>query len=197
MVTTASSRVNIENRTMVVENKEIVTTDKSPTSVLTSSQHTLSVYVSNSPGVLARIAQTFARRNYNIESLVVSPGMDGRFSRMTIGLSGDEGMLDQIIMQVSKLIDVVHCVDHSLEISVVKEFAMIKILCGIDKRNELLQIAEHFGCKTLDLTHTSIILSIAGDSSKVDALVEMISNFKVVEMVRTGKVMMVRGESRT
>jgi acetolactate synthase-1/3 small subunit len=136
MVTTASSRVNIENRAMVVENKEIVTTDKSPTSVLTSSQHTLSVYVSNSPGVLARIAQTFARRNYNIESLVVSPGMDGRFSRMTIGLSGDEGNLDQIIMQVSKLIDVVHCVDHSLEISVVKEFAMIKILCGIDKRNE-------------------------------------------------------------
>lgn len=182
---------------MTVKNQEIVTTDKSPISALTSSQHTLSVYVSNSPGVLARIAQTFARRNYNIESLVVSPGMDGRFSRMTIGLSGDEDMLDQIIMQVSKLIDVVHCVDHSFEASVVKEFAMIKILCGIDKRSEALQIAEHFGCKTLDLTKTSMIFSVAGDSKKVDALVEMISNFKVVEMVRTGKVMMARGESRT
>jgi acetolactate synthase-1/3 small subunit len=182
---------------MTVENKAIVTTDKPPISVLTSSQHTLSVYVSNSPGVLARIAQTFARRNYNIESLVVSPGMDGRFSRMTIGLSGDEGMLDQIIMQVSKLIDVVHCVDHSYETSVVKEFAMIKVLCGPSKRSEALQIAEHFGCKTLDLTQTSMILSVAGDSSKIDALVEMISNFKVVEMVRTGKVVMVRGDART
>lgn len=182
---------------MTVENKEIVTTEKSPMIGLSSSQHTLSVYVSNSPGVLARIAQTFARRNYNIESLVVSPGMDGRFSRMTIGLSGDEGSLDQIIMQVSKLIDVVNCVDHSFDTSVVKEFAMIKILCGIDKRSEALQIAEHFGCKTLDLTQTSMILSIAGNSTKVDALVEMISNFKVVEMVRTGKVVMVRGESRT
>ena len=161
---------------MTIDNKEIVTTDKSPTIVHSSSQHTLSVYVSNTPGVLARIAQTFARRNYNIESLVVSPGMHGRFSRMTIGLSGDEG---------------------TFETSVVKEFAMIKILCGIDKRSEALQIAEHFGCKTLDLTQTSMIFSIAGNSKKIDALVEMISNFKVVEMVRTGKVVMVRGEART
>ena len=147
--------------------------------------------------MLARIAQTFARRGYNIESLVVSPGMDGRFSRMTIGVSGDEAMLDQIIMQVSKLIDVVNCVDHSFKTSVVKEFAMIKILCSHDRRGEALQIAEHFGCKTLDLTQTSLILSVAGDSGKIDALVGMISSFNVVEMVRTGKVVMVRGESRT
>ncbi|MFT5548609.1 MAG: acetolactate synthase-1/3 small subunit [Candidatus Azotimanducaceae bacterium] len=182
---------------MTIDNKEIVTTDKSPTIVHSSSQHTLSVYVSNTPGVLARIAQTFARRNYNIESLVVSPGMDGRFSRMSIGLSGDEGMLDQIIMQVNKLIDVVNCADHSFETSVVKEFAMIKILCDIDNRSEAMQIAEHFGCKTLDLTQTSMIFSIAGNSKKIDAFVAMISNFKVVEMVRTGKVVMVRGDSRT
>lgn len=182
---------------MTAEKKEIITTDTPQVPELTSSQHTLSVYVSNTPGVLARIAQTFARRGYNIESLVVSPGMDGRFSRMTIGVSGEENLLDQIIKQVSKLIDVVHCVDHSFETSVVKEFAMIKILCGREKRGEALQIAEHFGCKTLDLTQTSLIFSVAGDSGKIDALVEMISNFKVVEMVRTGKVVMVRGDSRT
>ena len=189
--------MNIEKKTMTAEMKEIVTADNPPLTALSSSQHTISVYVSNTPGVLARISQTFARRNYNIESLVVSPGMDGRFSRMTIGLSGDEDMLDQIIMQVNKLIDVVHCVDHSFDTSVVKEFAMIKILCDAEHRGEALQIAEHFGCKTLDLTQTSMILSIAGNSTKVDALVEMISNFKVVEMVRTGKVVMVRGDSRT
>jgi acetolactate synthase-1/3 small subunit len=182
---------------MTVEKKDIITTDTPQVIEPANSQHTLSVYVSNTPGVLARIAQTFARRGFNIESLVVSPGMDGRFSRMTIGVSGDEAMLDQIIKQVIKLIDVVHCVDHSFETSVVKEFAMIKILCSHDKRGEALQIAEHFGCKTLDLTQTSMILSIAGNSTKIDALVGMISNFKVVEMVRTGKVVMVRGESRT
>jgi acetolactate synthase-1/3 small subunit len=123
--------------------------------------------------------------------------MDGRFSRMSIGVSGDEGMLDQIIKQVSKLIDVVSCSDHRFDTSVVKEFAMIKFLCSQDKRGEALQIGEHFGCKTLDLTQTSMILSVTGDSAKVDAMVEMLSNFKVVEMVRTGKVVMARGESRT
>lgn len=182
---------------MSARNKEIITTDIPRANEPEHSLHTLSVYVSNTPGVLARIAQTFARRGFNIESLVVSPGMDGRFSRMTIGVSGEDGMLDQIIKQVSKLIDVVHCVNQRFDTSIVKEFAMIKILCSVDKRGEALQIAEHFGCKTLDLTQTSMILGVTGDSAKVDALVEMLSNFKVIEIVRTGKVVMARGESRT
>ncbi len=163
----------------------------------TTAQHTLSVYVSNKPGVLARVAQTFARRGYNIESLVVSPGRNDEFSRMSIGVSGNPDMLDQIIKQLMKLVDVVHCIDHTFDNSVVKELGLIKILCSPDERGEILQIAEHFNCKTVDLTKNSLILMITGDSDKIDALTEMTSNFEVIELVRTGKVVMARGSSTT
>ena len=91
------------------------------------SMHTLSVYVANKPGALARIAQVFARRGFNIESLVVSPAVDGNFSRMTISCSGDPEGLDQIIKQLAKLIDVLQCIDHTFDESVMKEMGLIKI----------------------------------------------------------------------
>jgi len=160
-------------------------------------QHTLSVYVANKPGVLSRIAQTFARRGYNIESLVVSSGRNEQFSRMTIGVTGDPDMLDQIIKQLMKLIDVVHCKDHTFDDSVVKELGLVKMLCSPQERSEALQIAEHFGCKTVDLTKTSMILMITGSSQKIDALMEVLSKFEVIELVRTGKVVMARGGSAT
>jgi len=159
--------------------------------------HTLSVYVANKPGVLARIAQVFARRGFNIESLVVSPAIDGTFSRMTIGISGNPEMLDQIIKQVSKLIDVMTCRDHTDDEAVIRELALVKIRCGADRRAEALQIVEHFSCKTVDLTEKSMIIMATGASDKVDAFVKMIKSFDVVELVRTGKVLMVRGEQKT
>lgn len=156
--------------------------------------HTLSVYVANKPGVLARIAQCFARRGFNIESLVVSPAMDGKFSRMTIGCSGNPDGLEQIIKQVSKLIDVLRCVDHTGDDAVTKELAMIKIHVGPENRPEALQIGEHFGCKNVDLTETSMILMCTGNSEKIDALIRMLQKFKIIELVRTGKVVMARGD---
>jgi acetolactate synthase-1/3 small subunit len=159
--------------------------------------HTLSVYVANKPGALARIAQVFSRRGFNIESLVVSPAVDGHFSRMTISCSGDPTGLDQIIKQLSKLIDVLHCIDHTYDESVVKEMGLVKIAVDADDRSEALQIAEHFGCKTVDLTPDSMILQVVGDPAKIDALEEMIEKFKIVELVRTGKVVMSRGQEMT
>ena len=159
--------------------------------------HTLSVYVSNKPGALARIAQVFARRAFNIESLVVSPAVDGNFSRMTISCSGDPTGLDQIIKQLSKLIDVLHCIDHTYDESVVKEMGLVKIAVNSEDRSEALQIAEHYGCKTVDLTPDSMILQVVGNPDKIDALEEMIAKFKIVELVRTGKVVMCRGEEMT
>ncbi len=159
--------------------------------------HTLSVYVANKPGALARIAQVFARRGFNIESLVVSPAVDGQFSRMTISCSGEPEGLDQIIKQMMKLVDVLHCIDHTYDTSVMKEMGLIKIAVDTDGRSEALQIAEHFGCKTVDLTPESMILQVVGDPAKIDALEEMIQKFKIVEMVRTGKVVMSRGEQIT
>lgn len=159
--------------------------------------HTLSVYVANKPGVLARIAQVFARRGYNIESLVVSPALDGTFSRMTIGLSGDPAGLEQIIKQTSKLIDVLRCVDHSDDQAVIKELALVKVGVEASQRAEALQIAEHFGCKTVDLSDHSMIVQCTGNSEKVNALVDMLRKFRIIELVRTGKVLMARGEGLT
>ena len=159
--------------------------------------HTLSVYVANKPGVLARIAQTFARRGYNIESLVVSPAADGKFSRMTIGARGSREGLEQIIKQVSKLIDVLRCIDHTMESAVVKELGLFKIAVDSAGRTEALQIGEHFGCKTVDLTPTSMIVMATGNSDKIDALFSMLQKFRVIELVRTGKVVMSRGEGIT
>lgn len=144
-----------------------------------------------------RICQVFSRRGFNIDSLVVSEGRNVNFSRMTIGISGDPSGLGQIIMQVNKLIDVIHCFEHNSRNSVTKEMILIKILCSPVERSMALQIAEHFSGKTVDLTPTSMIVMINGDSPKVNAAVAMFSQFTIIETVRTGKVVMARGEQAT
>lgn len=159
--------------------------------------HTLSILVNNQPGVLMRICQVFSRRGFNIDSLVVSEGRNANFSRMTIGISGDPEGLPQIIMQVGKLIDVIHCSEHTSADSVTKEMILIKIRCSPDERTQALQITEHFGGKTVDLTPTSMIVMISGDSPKITAAVGMFSQFNIIETVRTGKVVMARGEQPT
>lgn len=168
-----------------------------PVSLPWGPQHTLSILVSNQPGVLMRICQVFSRRGFNIDSLVVSEGRNPNFSRMTIGVSGDPNGLHQIIMQVGKLIDVIHCSEHDSEDAVVKELILVKILAGDDQRTQALQIIEHFGGKTVDLTPTSMIALVSGNSSKIDAAISMFSQFEIIETVRTGKVVMARGEQPT
>ena len=175
----------------------ITTTDTPKEPSRTEALHTLSVYVNNRPGVLMRICQVFARRGFNIDSLVVSQGRDSRFSRMTIGVTGNPEGLDQIIKQVNKLIDVIHCFEHTLDDSCTKELILIKIQCSPDERAQALQIAEHFDGKTVNLTPVSMIVMLAGDSQKVDAAVTMFTQFQIIETVRTGKVVMVRGEQPT
>lgn len=175
----------------------IITTDTPGVTRARTDSHTISLYVANQPGVLARIAQTFARRGFNIDSLVVSPGRDGRFSRMTIGATGEPEGLDQILQQCLKLVDVVQALDHTHSDCVQKELGLIKLSVASDARAEALQIAEHFGCKTVDLTETSMVLQVTGDTEKIDALLRLVAKFGILELVRTGKVLMVRGEELT
>lgn len=178
--------------------KNIVTTDTPGSASIDEALHTLSVLVNNKAGVLMRICQVFARRGYNIESLVVSQGRDSRFSRMTIGLKGAPEGLEQIIKQVNKLIDVIHCSEHSTAEAVVKEMLLVKFLASDgQQRTDALQIIEHFNGKTVDLTPTSMVAMITGDSPKVDAAVGMLGQFDIIETVRTGKVVMARGEQPT
>jgi len=160
--------------------------------------HTLSMYVNNKPGVLMRICQIFARRAYNIDSLVVSQGRDPRFSRLTLGISGDPSGLKQIILQCDKLIDVIHCYEHTPDDAVVREMALIKIRSeSAERRTEILQVVEHFGGKTVDFTESSMIIRIEGASDKVDAAIRLLNNYEILETVRTGKVVMARGEAAT
>lgn len=159
--------------------------------------HTISVFVNNKAGVLMRITQVFARRGYNIDSLVVSRGRNVHFSRMTIGISGDPAGLEQIILQVTKLIDVIHCIEHTESNSVVKELLLVKFLASKQERTEALQIIDHYGGKTIDLTPTSMIAMINGESGKVDAALSMFSQFEIIETIRTGKIVMARGEQIT
>ena len=178
--------------------RTIVTTDKKPAPQADIiGGHTLSMFVNNSPGVLMRVCQIFARRAYNLDSVVVSQGRDPRFSRLTLGISGDPKGLDQIILQCNKLIDVIHCSEHTTDDSVAKELVLIKMHVGGESRTEALQIVEHFGGKTVDLTDTSMIVMIHGNTDKVDAATRLLSKFEIVETVRTGKVVMARGEQAT
>lgn len=160
--------------------------------------HTISILVRNKPGVLVRVALVFARRGYNIDSLVVSPDMtNGGFSRITITCSGDPETLEQIIRQTTKLIDVVHAIDHTGQSVIATEIALVKIRLPLDRRTEILQIAEQYGAKVLDYGTDSLILRTYGSSDKLDALTILMKQFEVVELVRSGKILMTRGLATT
>jgi acetolactate synthase-1/3 small subunit len=162
-----------------------------------ASQHSISLLVNNKPGVLIRIAVVFARRGYNIDSLVVSPTHNGRFARMNIVASGEPNTLVQIIHQLNKLIDVIHAKDHIGETVVEKELALIKVRCAPEKRTEVLQIAEHFKGEAVDLSESTILIQVTGGTEKLDALETMLDKYGILELARTGKVIMARGESGT
>lgn len=159
--------------------------------------HTISVLVGNKPGVLVRVALVFARRGYNIDSLVVSPVLDSEFSRMTITCSGDPDTLDQIIKQLLKLVDVVRAIDHTGEAVIEKEMALIKVRCPVEERTAILQIAEHFKGVTVDFGAESLILQMAGGSEKIDHVLGLLQPFGITDLVRTGKILMARGADRT
>ena len=159
--------------------------------------HTISLYVTNKPGVLVRVALVFARRGYNIESLVVSPAAEGDFSRMTITCSGDLATLEQMIKQLSKLVDVVNATDHTGDAAYESEIALVKVAADLDERTEILQIAEHFGAKVVDYGTDSLIFRVFGASDKLDAFIDLLRAQGLLELVRSGKILMARGLEET
>ncbi|HMA99458.1 MAG TPA: acetolactate synthase small subunit [Spirochaetota bacterium] len=159
--------------------------------------HTISIYVANKPGVLVRVAQVFSRRGFNIDSLVVSPGQAGNFSRMTVTAQGDPDELMQIISQLQKLIDVQKATEHSHQVTIEKELAMIKVAVKEGSRSEVLQLVDHFKAATVDFCEGSLIIQITGSTEKLDAFIALLKNYRIIEIVRTGKVLMARGEEVT
>ncbi|HHV71008.1 MAG TPA: acetolactate synthase small subunit [Clostridia bacterium] len=155
--------------------------------------HTLSVLVENHPGVLVRVAGLFSRRGFNIESLTVGITDNPKISRMTIVVEGDNHTLEQVTKQLNKLINVLKVSDISQEESVHRELVLIKINAEPSRRSEIMQIVETFRAKIIDFGKNSVIIEITGDSSKIDALIELVREFGIKEVVRTGKVALVRG----
>ena len=158
---------------------------------------TIGLLVNDRPGVLVRISQVFSRRGYNIASLVVSPAHVSNTSRMTITSSGPADVLHQIILQLNKLVDVIHARDHTDDQAVTRELALFKVGCTVAERTEVLQITEVFRGKTIDISEETITIEATGTSEKMNALEALLGKFDLREMVRTGKVVMARGNEVT
>ena len=160
-------------------------------------QHTISLFVNNKPGVLLRVALIFSRRAFNIESLVVSSAMDGKYSRMTITATGDTKTLEEIIKQANNLVDVIHASEHIESEAIEKELAFIKMKVTPKNRTEILQIVDNFKSETVDLTHESLIIQVTGKTDKLNAMIDLLNHYEIIEIVRTGKVVMARGDLNT
>lgn len=162
-----------------------------------SKKHLVSLYVSNKFGVLNRVAQVFARRGFNIDSLVVSEAFDPAFSHMNIVATGDEKTIVQILKQLNKLVNVVHAMDNTGKDVILRELALVKVRCPPEKRSEVLDVVHTFKGQVVDLAEKALTVQVTGDTGKVDALHRMLAGYGVIEMVRTGKVIVARGEEVT
>ncbi len=157
-------------------------------------RHTLAVIVENRPGVLTRVTTLFRRRGYNIESLAVGETENPSISRITIMVMGDEKILEQVTKQLYKLVDVIKIVDITDKRSVERELVLIKVRADVNVRAEIVQIVDIFRARIVDIGKTSLIIEVTGDSGKIDAIVESLKPFGIIELVRTGIIAMVRGE---
>lgn len=156
-------------------------------------KHTIAVIVENKSGVLTRIAGLFSRRSFNIDSLSVGATDNPDYSRMTITVHGDRDILEQVIKQLSKLINVIRVSELEPGESIERELAIIKVSADKESRSEIMQIVNIFRAKIIDVSHRSMIIEVTGDEEKIDAMVQLLRQFGIKEMARTGKVSMVRG----
>jgi acetolactate synthase-1/3 small subunit len=156
--------------------------------------HTLSVLVENKAGVLSRVSGLFSRRGYNIESLAVGTCEEAGTSRITIVCIGDDAGIEQVMKQLNKLIDVIKVSDITENERVERELALIKVNAEPGtSRAEIMQLATIFRAQIIDVGTKTIILSVAGDTDKIDALEKLLNQYGVKELVRTGRIAMLRG----
>jgi acetolactate synthase I/III small subunit len=156
-------------------------------------KHTIAVIVENKSGVLTRIAGLFSRRSFNIDSLSVGATDNPDYSRMTITVHGDRDVLEQVIKQLSKLINVIRVSEMEAGEAIERELAIIKVSADKENRSEIMQIVNIFRASIIDVSHRSMIIEVTGDEEKIDAIVQLLRQFGIKEMARTGKVSMVRG----
>ncbi len=155
--------------------------------------HVLSVTVRDQPGVLMRIAGLFARRGFNIESLSVAQSETPGISRTTFTVSGEDATVEQVQKQLQKLIDVIKVIDHSEAKFVDRELMLIKVgVASPDDRVELRQIAQDFRARIVDVHRGALVFEVTGDTGKMDAFIEQMRPFGILELIRTGRVALTR-----
>ncbi len=149
--------------------------------------------VDNTSGVLSRISALFSRRCYNIESITAGVTADPRFSRITIVTNGDEAILDQIEKQVEKLIDVRKVIELKPESSVYRELILVKLRITDDKRQSIVAVADIFRAKIIDVDKDSMIIELTGNQAKIQAFLDLLSEYEIVQIARTGIQGLTRG----
>lgn len=153
----------------------------------------LSVLVDNTSGVLNRVAGLFSRRGYNIDSLTVGVTQDPRYSRMTIVVTGDDNIIEQIIKQIEKLVDV-----NKVEVlednnSVCRELILTKVKTTPEQRQQVMAVADIFRAKIVDVGIDSLIIELTGNQNKLDAFLNLLADYEILELVRTGITGLARG----
>lgn len=153
----------------------------------------LSILVDNTSGVLSRVSGLFSRRGYNIDSLTVGETENSKVSRMTVAVTGDESILEQITKQLSKLEDVKEIVELLPDSSVCRELILVRVAANREQRTEINTIANIFRAKVVDVSEEYMMMELTGTTSKVDAFIKLLDGFEINELVRTGITGLTRG----
>jgi len=158
-------------------------------------KHILSILVENRPGVLARIAGLFSRRGFNIDTLAVGPTEDPEISRITLTVDGAVHPIDQVTKQLHKLVNVIKIRDMEPGETIAREMALFKVSAPIESRAEIMQFADIFRAKIVDVSRRSLTIEVTGSAEKIEAFERMIRPHGLIEMVRTGEVAIARSKS--
>ena len=157
-------------------------------------RHLIAALVINEPGVLAHVAGMFAARGFNIDSLVVGRTENPDLSRMTIVINGDDQMLDQVRKQLGKLVEVAKVVDYSQVDFVERDLMLVRVQAPAEKRTEILELVDMFRGTVVDVASTQLMIKLSGTEDKLEAFIELVRPYGIVELARTGVIAMPRGE---
>jgi len=157
--------------------------------------HTISVLVEDKPGVLTRVAGLFAARGFNIDSLAVGPTAEPGLSRMTIVVQVDRKPLEQVTKQLNKLINVIKIIEHEPGEAVERELMLVKVRAEGEARARVLEICDVFRVRVLDVTHRTLTIEATGSPDKLEALLALLRDFGIVELARTGRIALARGDA--
>jgi len=155
-------------------------------------KHIISALVENKPGVLAHVSGLFSARGFNIESLAVGETENPELSRMTIVVSGDDAILEQVRKQLGKLINVVKVQDFSTVEYVERDLALIRVNAPPNKRGEIIELANIFRAAIVDVAHSELMIELTGTEDKVTAFIDLMRAYGIVELVRTGRIALTR-----